>query len=376
MSSSKTSRTVAVGILDFLTKSIANGTVSSEDADSVQVALECVSEVFNVSLDDKKELLGDESLTSIVEKFQSGVSATTSTNKGPGGVSVAAAASSKDGTPISVSVSSSSPSTPSEEDLKEAQKLKVEGNRFMAQQKFEEAVEAYTKAIAKEPRNAVYFSNRSAAYSSLRKSTEAADDARKALEIDPTYSKAYSRLGLALYSLGDAQGAMEAYANGIKSEGDSPSDGMKKGYETAKKRVEEELEASVPGGSSDSTSNSRSVDASSAATASAGGASASAGAGGLPDLSALGNMFGGGGGMPNLSQLMSDPTISQMAQNLMSNPSALAGLMNNPSLQRMRERAQSGQMPNLSELMSDPSLQDMARNFMGGAGSGGNAGSE
>jgi small glutamine-rich tetratricopeptide repeat-containing protein alpha len=317
---------VAVGIIDFLNACIKDGTFSLEDKESAEVAIDCVSGLFDVSQKDKEALLGNDTLVSLLA------------NKGKKAVAIPA---SDDAT--------SRVSQLSDEQKKEAEKIKLEGNRYMAQQKFQEAVDAYSRALDIDANNAIYLSNRSAAFSSLRESAKAAADATKAIEIDPSYSKAYSRLGLALYSQGDAQGALKAYEKGLEAEGDNPSDGMKRGYETAKKRAQEELDVQVPG--ADDATETR---AESAPPPSSGGG-----------LGGLANMFGGGG-MPDLGSLLNNPQIAQMAQNLMSNPDALNSIMNNPQLRQMQESMRGGQMPNMGDLMNNPALQDMARNFMGG----------
>lgn len=67
-----------------------------------------------------------------------------------------------------------------------------------------------------------------------------------------------------------------------------------------------------------------------------------AGGGGFPNLSSLASMFGGGGeggggeggGMPNLAGLMNNPTMRQMAQNLMAS-GGLDRLMQNPAVANM-----------------------------------------
>lgn len=242
------------------------------------------------------------------------------------------------------------PATVSEEQKKEAEKYKLEGNRYMAQQKFADSVVSYTEAIENDPTNAIYYSNRSAAYSSLRESEKAVEDARKAIEIDSKYSKGYSRLGLALYSLGDAEGSMEAYEQGLRAEGNNPTDGMKRGYETAKKRVQEELEATVPEGSVAEDEEKPS----------------GSGGGGLPDFS---KMFGNGQ-MPDLGSLMSNPQVASMARNMMSNP-AFSGIMNNPKMQEMAEKFQSnGGMPSMADIMSNPELVNMAKSMFGSGASG------
>ncbi|KAF2223050.1 hypothetical protein BDZ85DRAFT_120985 [Elsinoe ampelina] len=218
----------------------------------------------------------------------------------------------------------------------------------------------YTQALEIAPLNPIYLSNRAAAYSNLNQHEFAKNDAELATATDPKYTKAWSRLGLALFALGDAKGSMEAYKKGIDAEGNGGSEAMKRGYETAKRRVDEE-------GGVDELETSR------------GGPGAG---GGMPDLSGLASMLGGGGGgaggMPDLAGLMNNPMMRQMAQNLMSNPDMMNNLMNNPQLRDMANRfggggagGGGGGMPDMSALMNDPNIAEMARNFMGGAGGAG-----
>lgn len=65
--------------------------------------------------------------------------------------------------------------------------------------------------------NGIYFSIcqkkihsfRAAAYTQIQKYSEATRDCLKSIEIDPNYSKAYSRLGLALYDQGNYRDAID-----------------------------------------------------------------------------------------------------------------------------------------------------------------------
>lgn len=222
----------------------------------------------------------------------------------------------------------------------------------MATKDYAAAIALYTQALALHPGNAVFLSNRAAAHSANKDHASAKVDAEAAVAIDPNYTKAWSRLGLARFALGDAKGAMEAYGKGIEYEGNGGSDAMKKGYETAKRRVEES-------GDDDDV----------AARGPAGGA----GAGGMPDFASLANMFGGGaggagagagaggaGGMPDLSSIMSNPMFASMAQNIMSNPDMMNNLMSNPRIRDMANQFGSGGgMPDLNSLMSDPNIAEM-----------------
>ena len=212
----------------------------------------------------------------------------------------------------------------------------------MAQKDYPQAIDLYTQALALYPGNAIFLSNRAAAYSAAKDHESARADAEAAVAIDPKYTKAWSRLGLAKFALGDAKGSMEAYKKGIEYEGNGGSDAMKKGFETAKRRVEE-IEAEE-------------ADAPDAAR---GGAAS-------PSLNDLAGMFGGGGagggggGMPDLSSIMSNPMFASMAQNLMSNPDMMSNLMSNPRLRDMANQFGSGGgMPDMSALMSDPNIAEM-----------------
>ena len=63
------------------------------------------------------------------------------------------------------------------------------------------AVAGYTRAIALDPNNAVYYANRAFAHLRLENLGSVLTDATKAIELDPTYAKVCSSL-----SHGDHQG--------------------------------------------------------------------------------------------------------------------------------------------------------------------------
>ncbi|KAG5953688.1 hypothetical protein E4U53_003675 [Claviceps sorghi] len=342
MASQHTSKQrLALAICDFLSTSATDGTLTAEDKDSVDVAVNCIAESFKVDPNDQeavKAAVGSQSLLSIYSVYEK--------------LKASTAGSAADG-------SSASAAGPTDEQKKQAEGLKSKGNAAMAQKDYPAAIDFYTQALKIHPSNAVFLSNRAAAHSAAKDHASARIDAEAAVAVDPSYTKAWSRLGLARFALGDAKGAMEAYGKGIEYEGNGGSDAMKKGFETAKRRVEE-MQA-------DDVSLPRS--------------SAGAGAGGMPDLSSLASMFGGGGGagagaggMPDLSSIMSNPMFASMAQNLMSNPDLMGNLMSNPRLREMASQFSSGGgMPDLNSLMSDPNIADMARNMMGGGGAPGGA---
>ncbi|KAK7321016.1 hypothetical protein VNO77_31081 [Canavalia gladiata] len=90
-----------------------------------------------------------------------------------------------------------------------AESLKSLGNKAMQSKQYSEAIEFYDCAIALYEKSAVYYCNRAAAYTQINKYTEAIQDCLRSFEIDPNYSKAYSRLGLAYYAQGNYRDAID-----------------------------------------------------------------------------------------------------------------------------------------------------------------------
>ena len=85
--------------------------------------------------------------------------------------------------------------------MEQAEAFKMQGNSFLADKRFADAVNSYTRAISLCPTNAVYYSNRAAAYTHLAKYDDAIADCRHAIELKPDFSKAYSRLGTAHFQV-------------------------------------------------------------------------------------------------------------------------------------------------------------------------------
>ncbi|XP_071693947.1 uncharacterized protein [Rutidosis leptorrhynchoides] len=90
-----------------------------------------------------------------------------------------------------------------------ADTFKFKGNTCMEKKWYTDAIGHYTAAIALFDNNAVYYCNRAAAYTKDEKYTEAIFDSLKAVAIDPSYSKAYNRLGFAYHAQGNYMDAIE-----------------------------------------------------------------------------------------------------------------------------------------------------------------------
>lgn len=96
-----------------------------------------------------------------------------------------------------------------------ADELKNKGNAAFAAGDFQTAITAFSDAIQLDSQNAVLYSNRSAAYASLKMWEEALEDAHRTTELKPDWGKGWSRLGAALQGCGDLNGALEAYKSGL-----------------------------------------------------------------------------------------------------------------------------------------------------------------
>lgn len=183
-----------------------------------------------------------------------------------------------------------------EKNKAKAEENKTRGNELMKQEKFEEALVAYTDAISLNNRNAVYFCNRAAAHSKLGNHEEAVDDCEAALDIDPTYSKAFGRMGLAYSALGRHSEALTKYKRALEL--DPANESYKNNLKIAEEKSREGPPPANP-------------------------------------LAGLANMFGGGGlpggfpgglgggmppGMPDMTSLLSNPQMMTMATQMMQNP--------------------------------------------------------
>ncbi|KAH9623010.1 hypothetical protein KSS87_009633 [Heliosperma pusillum] len=91
----------------------------------------------------------------------------------------------------------------------EGTQAKEKGNAYFKEQKFEKAIECYSRSIVLLPTAATY-GNRAMAYIELNKFIEAEKDCTDALKIDDQYFKAYARRAMARTKLGcDLQGALD-----------------------------------------------------------------------------------------------------------------------------------------------------------------------
>uniref|UniRef100_A0A3B3YMV5 Small glutamine-rich tetratricopeptide repeat-containing protein alpha n=1 Tax=Poecilia mexicana TaxID=48701 RepID=A0A3B3YMV5_9TELE len=203
------SKRLAFSIIQFLHDQLQAGDLTSDAQESLEVAVQCLETAFDVSTDDQS-LAVPMTLPEIFASATAKVSPCCRRN------------------------------SPTEEQKAEAERLKTDGNDQMKVENFAAAVEFYSKAIALNPQNAVYYCNRAAAYSKLGNYAGAVQDCERAIRIDPNYSKAYGRMGLALASLNKHTEAVGYYRKALELDPDNDT------YKTNMKIAEEKMETSSP----------------------------------------------------------------------------------------------------------------------------------
>lgn len=286
--SSLSSEQISHSIIDYYKQLIASKQVSADAAESLNVAIDCITDAFEIDAEQK-------SAYKLTDLLSGSINTTSSKTEQTPEVDEAA--------------------------LAKAEELKTEGNKFMGAKNYRKAIESYTSAIELSPSNPIYYSNRAAAFISSKDFTSAVEDAEKAIELNADYAKAYTRLGAAKMGLDLPEEAAEAYAKAIEIDGPKASAGMKKDLEVAKSKVN----------SSKNT-----------------GASA----GGMPDFSSmlgnnpmLQNLMKDPAAMKKAQDLMSkpglmdkltsNPNIMSMAQKFQDGNFNIADMMKDPAIQEM-----------------------------------------
>ncbi|CAG8629161.1 176_t:CDS:2, partial [Dentiscutata erythropus] len=209
-------------ILQFLQQSIKDGTIKGEDTESVDVAVQCIGEAFGVNTEDPDQKTLYATKAPLLSIFEVAVKAQERITKAP--------------TPKTTSATATKTEL-SEEQKKKAEELKAAGNAKVSEKDYKTAVKLYSEAIAINENSAIYYANRAAAYSQLGEHDKAIEDAIKSSQIDPSYSKAYSRLGHACFSVGKYREAVEAYEKGLSLDPNNPS--MKTSLATAEQKASE-----------------------------------------------------------------------------------------------------------------------------------------
>lgn len=101
-------------------------------------------------------------------------------------------------------------------DPKLADEEREKGNEYFKQQKYPEAVKHYSESLRRNPKDPKAYSNRAACYTKLGALPEGLKDAEKCIELDPTFSKGYTRKGAVQFFMKEYDKALETYREGLK----------------------------------------------------------------------------------------------------------------------------------------------------------------
>jgi serine/threonine-protein phosphatase 5 len=103
-------------------------------------------------------------------------------------------------------------------DIEAATALKQQGNKAFTKHDWLAAVDFYTQAIEKYDHDPSFFSNRAQAHIKLESYGYAIADATKALELDPSYTKAYWRRALANTAILNPKEALKDFKSVVRKE--------------------------------------------------------------------------------------------------------------------------------------------------------------
>ncbi|GFX79889.1 small glutamine-rich tetratricopeptide repeat-containing protein alpha [Trichonephila clavipes] len=180
MSDEENTRRLVLAIIDFLqTQLVSRHDLSLEDRDGLEIAIECLEMAYG--LEDNEHI----QRRSLLDMFA------------------------QVSNPVSI------------QDKLQAESFKASGNEKMSQEQYREAELDYSKAIELDRWNAVYFCNRAGARIKLEQFFEAICDCRRALLLNPDYSKAYGRMGQAYALMQRPRRAARCYRHALEIEPDN-----------------------------------------------------------------------------------------------------------------------------------------------------------
>jgi stress-induced-phosphoprotein 1 len=102
------------------------------------------------------------------------------------------------------------------EDPRLAEEARLAGNEAFKTGDYPRAIEQYTEAIRRAPRNPTMYSNRAAAYSKLGEFPMAIKDCDAAIAIDSNFVKAYTRKGFCHFTMKEYNRARDCYNQALR----------------------------------------------------------------------------------------------------------------------------------------------------------------
>lgn len=135
----------------------------------------------------------------------------------------------------------------SEEDKAKAKEIKERGNAQLKAKQYEAALQSYNECISLDGTNAVYYSNRAAANIKLSRFTEAVDDCKKAIAIDPAFARPRERLASAYRHLGMTRQELQCLREAVNMHPDNVGLGQALRDAEARSQMEQQQSAGGAG---------------------------------------------------------------------------------------------------------------------------------
>jgi len=305
-------RRLIYSIIQFCNKELQSNDLSDDAKESLEVASQCLQSAYSLTPEDK-HLEVSKNLETI---FQEATKSEPLHKK----------------------------AAPSAADKEEAEKMKTEGNNLMRAEKYQEALDMYTKAIELDGGNPVFYCNRAASHSKMNNHHFAIEDCQRAIDMDSSYSKAYGRMGLANSSLEKHKEAVENFKRALELEPDNES--YKSNLQIAEDKVKTQ---GSPGG---------------------GSMFGAPGMPGAPGGFDLGGFLNNPALMNMATQMLSDPNMQNMMGQMMSGGQGAPGAPAGGQNQTMEGLLQAGQQLAQQMQQSNPELVEQLRRQMGGGGPG------
>lgn len=127
---------------------------------------------------------------------------------------------------------------PTDEECDKAGEYRSEAATFYGQQKYEDAVASYEKAIALNPTNALFYAKRGQAYLKLSKPNACIRDCDRALELNCDSAAAYKFRGRAHRLLGNWESAAKDLRQAVKIDFDEEADDWLKEVQPNARKLE------------------------------------------------------------------------------------------------------------------------------------------
>lgn len=127
---------------------------------------------------------------------------------------------------------------PTEEEIEQAAGLRAEASVHYSEQRYEDAVKSYEKAITLNPTNALFYAKRGQAYLKLNKPNACIRDCNRALELNCDSAAAYKFRGRAYRLLGDWEAAAKDLRQAVKIDFDEETDEWLREVQPNAKKIE------------------------------------------------------------------------------------------------------------------------------------------